>query len=390
MNRFVSTLFLYTVACGTSTVPESTHEGHAQEQEENHREVTLAPAAVSAARIASEPAKEGELTAELSLPARVSLDPRKEAVVSAWIAGQVDAITVRNGDTVRPGQTLGTVQSTELGEAIAAYRGATARDKAADARLERLQRLEADGVASRSQVLESIADHAEAEAALEASEERLRILGVDPSKGNPHTGEHYASHVPVKSPIAGKVLTTGAVVGRQVAPGDTLFHIGDLSEVWLLINVYERDLSRVTKGQAVRFEFQSMPGEVIEGFVEQVGDWVDPNSRSIEMRVVVENQDGRLKPNMYATATLSVASKDGEHGILLTTTAVQMIDGQEMVFIEKAPGSYEARPVVISERTSTQVLIQSGVNPGERLVHEGAFTLKSELEKSELGEGHAH
>ncbi|MCB9777684.1 MAG: efflux RND transporter periplasmic adaptor subunit [Alphaproteobacteria bacterium] len=387
MTRLVSMLLLL-AACAGSTEPP--HDEHADEHAGGHAEVVLTPEAVAAARIVVAPVAEGALSPELTLPARVALDPRKEAIVSAWIGGQVDAIAVRTGDAVRAGQTLGTVQSPELGEAIAAYRAAKARDDAADARLERLKRLEADGVAARSQVLDAEADHAEAEGALEAAEERLRILGVDPSKGDPHAGEHYVSHVPVRSPIAGKVLSTEASVGRRVDPGDTLFHVGDLAQVWLLLDVYERDLAAVRVDQPVGFTLEAWPGERFEGRVDQVGDWVEPTSRTIEVRVVVDNPESKLKPNMFATATLAVAVPDGRRGMVVPADAVQAIDGREVVFVEEEAGRYEARDVTVTERTSAQALIGAGLEPGQRVVHEGAFALKSELEKGELGEGHAH
>jgi len=360
------------------------------ETKEDHGVVELSPEAVASARITVAPASEGRLTPTLTLPGRIGLDPRKEALVSAWMAGQVDAISVRPGDEVRRGGLLGTVQSPELGEAIAAYRAARARDDAADARLERLQRLEAQGVSSRSQVLEAEASHSEAEGALEAAEERLRILGVDPSIGDPHEGEHYVSHVPLRSPIAGKVLRADAAVGRSVSPGETLFHVGDLSRVWLLVDVYESDLGRVRQDQPVSFTVAAWPGETFRGTVEQVGDWVEPEARTIEVRVVVDNPDGRLKPNMFASATLSVEAQGASSGLVLPASAITEVDGQTAVFVQLGDGRFEVRPVTVLERSASEALVTAGLAVGDLVVIDGAFALKSELEKSELGEGHAH
>ncbi|MBW2256404.1 MAG: efflux RND transporter periplasmic adaptor subunit [Deltaproteobacteria bacterium] len=386
MMRSLLPLFALLLACRPT--PEA--EEHDDDHGAVHAEVTLTPEAIAAARLRVAPAPEGSLSQEITLPARVALDPRKEALISAWIGGQVDAISVRAGDEVRKGQVLATVQSPELGEAIAAYRAAKALDDAADARLERLRRLEADGVASRAQILDAEAEHAGAVGSLEAAEERLRILGVDPTEGDPHAGEHFPSHVPVRSPIAGKVLTTKASVGRRVEPGDTLFHVGDLAEIWLLIDVYERDLRSVAVGQSVRFVVEAWPGEPFEGRVEQVGDWVDPAARTVEVRVVVANPDARLKPNMFATATVAVVSPTASRGIVLPAPAVQRVDGEDVVFVEEVEGTYEARAVEVAEHTSAQVLLGSGIEAGEPVVVEGAFALRSELEKGELGEGHAH
>ena len=391
MNRLFTLFFLLLAGCFSA--PGEHHDDHDDHDDhgEDHQEmVELSPEAIKAARIEVQAVTAGVLSDGLSLPARVVLDPRKDAMVSAWIAGQVDSIAVRPGETVTRGQQLAQVQSPELGEAVAAFRTATARDDAADARMERLKRLEADGVSSRAQILEAEADHAEAEGDLEAAEERLRVLGIPLNVGNPHDGHHFPSRVPVRSPIAGKVLTADASVGERVEPGQTLFRVGNLDEVWLLLDVYERDLSRVRQGQTVRFSVEAWPEESFEGEVAQVGDWIEPEARTIEVRVMVANPEHKLKPNMFATAELTTNREIPEQGIVLSLDAVVRLKGAEVVFVEEDPGHFEARPVVTGKRTATQVLVTSGVELGERVVTEGAFVLKSELEKSELGEGHAH
>ncbi|MCB9685992.1 MAG: efflux RND transporter periplasmic adaptor subunit [Alphaproteobacteria bacterium] len=384
----ISILFLALVGCGSTSSQHDDHDEHGHDEHEAGV-VELSPEALASARIVVAEAEEGTLEGGMSLPARVALDPRKEAIVSAWIAGQVDTIAVRPGDSVKRGQDLAQVQSPELGEAVAAFRTAKARDDAADARLERLRRLEADGVSSRAQVLEAEADHAEAEGSLEAAEERLRILGVPMDVGDPHAGEHFPSRVPVKSPIAGTVLEANASVGQRVEPGQALFRVGDLDHVWLLLDVYERDLSAVREGQTVRFAIEAWPDERFEGPVAQVGDWIEPDARTVEVRVVVDNPDHKLKPNMFATADLAV-QREAERGIVLPADAIQRIDGTDVVFVEQEVGHFAARPVAVAERSAERVRLSSGLKPAERVVTEGAFALKSELAKGELGEGHAH
>lgn len=368
----------------------STEDAHQEHDEPGVLQIELTASAIAGARIVVEPAAVGTLSQALSLPARIALDPRKEAVVSAWIAGQVDTIAVRPGDAVTRGHELARVQSPDLGEAVAAFRTAQARDDAADARLERLRRLEADGVSSHAQVLEAEADHAEAEGALEAAEERLRVIGVPLRFGDPHKGEHFPSRVPVRSPIRGTVLKAEASAGQRVEPGQALFHVGDLDEVWLLLDVYERDLAAVRQGQTVRFGVEAWPDQVFDGSVAQVGDWVEPDARTVEVRVVVANPGHKLKPNMFATATLSVQPDDPTPGVIVPVAAVQKVGGQEVVFVQPAPGVFRPRPVVVGERSPTHARLTSGLEPGEAVVTEGAFTLRSELGKDRLGDGHAH
>ena len=168
MTRVVL-LLLSLAGCGLwSPSPDEPSE-HGEHDEHDERVVVLTPEAMDAGRVVVAGAEASTLQSEVALPARITLDPRKEALVSAWIGGQVDSIAVRPGEEVRAGQELARVQSPDLGVAVAAFRTAKARDDAADARLERLRRLEADGVSSRAQVLEAEADHAEAEGDLEAA-----------------------------------------------------------------------------------------------------------------------------------------------------------------------------------------------------------------------------
>lgn len=382
---------LLLLACALGGDDHGDHDGHDEHGDDHgdERVVELSDEAVAAARLVIAEASVSTLAGELSLPGRIALDPRKEAQVSAWIPGQVDAILVRPGDEVARGQRLGTVQSPELGLAVAAFRSAKAADNAADARLERLKRLEEDGVASISQVLDAEAEHAEAVGALEAAEERLSILGVDPTIGDPHAGEHFPSRIPVRSPLAGKVLFTDVRVGQRVEPGQALFHIGDLDQVWLLLDVYERQLGAVAQGQSVRFTVDAWPERVFAGVVEQVGDWIEPDARTVEVRVVVDNADHALKPNMFAQAVVELGGQ-GDEGVVLPIEAVVTFNAEAVVFVKEASGHFEAREVEVARSTATHALLTDGIEAGERVVIKGAFTLKSELEKGELGDGHAH
>jgi cobalt-zinc-cadmium efflux system membrane fusion protein len=121
-----------------------------------------------------------------------------------------------------------------------------------------------------------------------------------------------------------------------------------------------------------------------------VGDWVEPEARTIEVRVVVDNPDGRLKPNMFASATLSVEAQGAASGVVLPAGAITEVEGQTAVFVQMGDGRFEVRPVTILERSASEALVTAGLAAGDLVVTDGAFALKSELEKSELGDGHAH
>ena len=351
--------------------------------------VHLGPDALAAARLTVAPAALGRLAPEVASSARITLDPTRHALVGAWVQGQVDEIRVRPGDHLRAGHRLASIHTPELGAAVGDYRGASVRLGSARERRDRLLTLQEGGVSSGAQVLEAQSAVAEAESALEAAEERLRVLGVDPAQGEPTRGEHYPAHVPVTSPIAGEVLQVLASVGQHVAAGDPLFRIGDLDHVWLLADVFEGDLSRVKEGQHVSFTVDAWPGEAFTGTLEQVGSWVEPTSRTVEVRAVVPNPDHRLKPNMFARATIVEAGGAGPEGIVLPEEAVVTVDGAPAVFVQEGPGDFVVHGVRVGARAGGRALV-TGISPGAPVVVGGAFTLKSELEKAELGGGHGH
>jgi cobalt-zinc-cadmium efflux system membrane fusion protein len=385
----------WTVACsrvgGEPAHEEHEEAGHEEHEEAGHAEsVTLSAEGLVVAALRIAPASTRAASGAFTTSARVTLDPRREAQVSALAAGQVDRILVRAGDRVTSGQTLATVVSAELGEAVAAFHTAGARNEVAAARAERLRGLEGQGVSSRAEVAQAEAELKVAASELEAAEERLRVMGVRPDAGR---DGHFPSRFPLRAPIAGEVLAADARVGQAVEPGAGLFHIGDLDEVWLLVDVYERDLANVAKGQPVRFAVDAWPDEVFTGTVDWVGGVVQPASRTIELRVVVPNVDHRLKPGMFARADLGLAVSD-EAGapalVVVPAEAVQDVEGRTVVFVQTAPDTFTTRTVRVASRHGSDVHLAEGLASGEPVVVEGAFTLKSELAKSELGEGHAH
>jgi cobalt-zinc-cadmium efflux system membrane fusion protein len=282
------------------------------------------------------------------------------------------------------------VLSPELGTAIGDHLAATARLEAARARRERIETLRAGGFSSLAEVAEAEADYTVAAAEAEAAEERLRVFGVSPERVRPKEGEHFSSRFAVKSPIEGEVLSIDVSLGASVDSGDPLFHVGNLDEVWLILDVYERSLAKVQVGASVSFTADAYGDEVFTGTVDQIGGWLDPDSRTAEVRVVVPNPDHRLKPNMFAKARLALGGEGHGEGLVVPADAVQDIEGRPSAFIEEVPGRYAVRPVRTEPLPDGRLRVISGLEAGDKVVFEGAFTLKSELAKSELGVGHAH
>lgn len=371
---------------------EEAHDDAEGGHDEHGDEVALSPTALANARLRVMELVPVALDAETTVPARITLDPRREARVSAVTAGTLERILVRPGDPIKAGGSLAMVQSPELGTAIGDHLSATARLDVARARRERVETLRTGGFSSQAEVAEAEANFTVAAAEAEAAEERLRVFGVSPERVRPKEGEHFSSRFAVTSPIEGEVLAIDVSLGASVASGDPLFHVGNLDEVWLILDVYERNLAQVSVGASVSFTAEAYGGEVFTGSVDQIGGWLDPTSRTAEVRVVVPNPGHRLKPNMFAKARLALGNAEGGEGLVVPADAVQDVEGRPSAFVEEVeePGVYAVRPVKTEPLPDGRLRVLAGLEPGDRVVVEGAFTLKSELAKGELGEGHAH
>ncbi len=386
MMLLIGLVTLLACSSGEEEHHEQAEEGHA----EHGDEVVLTETALANARLEVIALAQTALDPETTVPARITLDPRREARVSAVTAGALERILVRPGDHVEAGGSLATVLSPELGTAIGDHLAGTARLETARARRERVESLRAGGFSSLAEVAEAEADFTVAAAEAEAAEERLRVFGVAPGKVRPKEGEHFSSRFAVRSPIAGEVLAIEASLGASVASGDPLFHVGNLDEVWLMLDVYERNLADVQVGAAVSFTAVAYGDEVFTGTVDQIGGLLDPDSRTAEVRVVVQNPGHRLKPNMFAKAKLALDGGGATEGLAVPADAVQDVEGRASVFVEEVPGTYVVRAVRAESMPDGRMHVVEGLEAGERVVVSGAFTLKSELAKGELGEGHAH
>lgn len=385
-------LFLPALLGCTSREAEEHEDEHGEREEHagHGDEVVLGEVALANARLSVQPATLVALDGRVAVPGRITLDPRQEARVSAITAGTIERILVRPGEQVKVGTSLATVLSPDLGAAIGAHLSASAKLETARERRDRIASLHGDGFSSKSQLLEAEADLTVALAEAEAAEERLRVFGVSPSSVRPEEGQHFASRFSVRSPVDGEILAIEATLGKSVSSGEPLFHVGNLDEVWLVMDVGEKRLAAVQTDARVSFTVEAYGSETFTGTVDQIGGILDPETRTAEVRVVVPNEGHRLKPNMFAKASLALTQGTASEGIVVPADAVQQIEGRPSVFIEEASGRFTVAPVITEALPDGRLNLIEGVQPGMRIVVGGAFTLKSELAKGELGEGHAH
>jgi cobalt-zinc-cadmium efflux system membrane fusion protein len=192
----------------------------------------------------------------------------------------------------------------------------------------------------------------------------------------------------LRAPVAGTVIDRDVVVGQLADPSKTLFRIGDLSKLWLVAHVFERDAVRVQVGTTGTASFAALPGKTVEGSIVWIGREVETASRTVPVRLEVPNPDGTLRPGMSATVSIRVGETSGRV-VAVPLAAVQRVGDRWSVFVPKGPGTFEVRPVGRGRDLGGEVEILSGITPGTEVVVDGAFLLKAEFDKAR-GEGGSH
>lgn len=340
-------------------------------------EVRLSAAAVERSRIRVSEAKRQALAGVLQIPAEARLDPDRTAHVTPIVQSQIAEVKVKLGDRVKQGQPLAVLKSVELGEASAGIRSAKAALSVAEDNLARQRQLLDAGVGAQKSHVEAEGELRKAKAALSAAQARASIYGG-------------AGGGVVKSPLSGTVIERHATAGEVASPERPLFVIGDVSRVWIVGRVYEKDVGLVKAGLPATVRLQAYPARSWTADVDYVSAVLDEATRSAEVRLTLANEEGLLKPGLFGSILLGRPDA-GDPPVVVPESAVQDLEGKTVVFVPASePNAFVAKPVVTGARADGWVEIVSGIDEGQRLVVEGAFTLKSAVLAGELGEGHAH
>jgi len=318
----------------------------------------------------------------VSLLGEVGVNEESYAEVGSVVASRAVRILASPGESVRRGQPLVELQSLELGRARADYLSARARAELARASVARKREL-AGRVVPLREVQEAEANARAAEAELQAASAFLRALGL--SEGDLRSKGGSDARLVLRSPISGTVIERNVVAGQMTDPSKPLFRVGDLSRLWLTVHAFERDAVRVRTGSIARVTFPALPERVFTGSLTLVGRQVDVVSRTIPVRIEIENTAGVLRPGMSAAAWVRLGDAGGTV-VAVPAACLQRMEDEWRVFIPKSAETFEMRSVGRGRDLGGEVEIVSGLRLGERVVVDGAFLLKAEAEKVR-GEG---
>ncbi len=376
-------------ACGTSSDSSAAESAPAGEKggHEEHGEgvIELTAEQLAAARIQVAKVEKRSQVGLLQTSAQLEAAADRQARVGPRVAGRVSSLSAALGATVKKGALLAVIDSPDLGRAKADFLAAAAGAKVTRESADREKALYDKRISSERDWREAEAAAVKARAEKEAAENRLHALGVGDASLPSRVEGHYSSRISLTSPIDGVVVERSATLGQMVEPSDTLFTVMDLREVWVLMDVYERDLTQVRVGQKVQATVAAYPDRTYAGVVDNIGAVVEPKTRAVKVRIVLPNPDGTLKPGMFATVTVEGTSGVARQYLVVPDKAIQRDGERTIVFIQRAERVFAPREVEVEHTSGGQAAIGKGLSEGEAVVTEGSFVLKSELKRDELG-----
>ncbi|BDA78327.1 transporter [Leptospira kobayashii] len=328
--------------------------------------------------------EEKEVEEELQLPGTVSYDMNNVAKVGSRVNGRINSVFVKEGDQVKKGSPLASIQSVELGTTEANYLKARARLEALKVQADRAKELYERKVTSAKEYEMSLMDYKSVKAEMETSRNALENLGLNDSEiTNLEAGKYNSKNLFIRTPISGSVTVREAITGQAVNARDNLFTVADLSVLWINLEVFEKDLYLIKVGNEAKVHPIGSSADALKAIVSHISDVIDPVKKTAEIRLEVRNSRGRLRPGQSVTAVVKgIVSENSQNKIkVVPNESVHKIEGENYVFIRNADGSFSPKKVSLGKSYESWVEITTGVSETDAIVKDGSFVLKSEYLK---------
>jgi len=378
-------MLLLASATGCDRAPAPAAESGPKRSSGEAHLVRLPPDEVTRSGVTVEPVGRTAFRTYRTFPGVVRPNGHKLANITTLVRGRVAEVHADLGQMVEPNQLLAVLHSSDLGLAQSAYLKARARRHVAEQAYQRAQFLFKEKVIGQAEEQRREGEMISIRAEAQEAREGLRLLGMDDKELRTlERTQTIRSQIPIVAPFAGRVIARNLTKGEVVETTRKLFEVADLSTVWVVGNVSEKDISYMhsavaVPNQPVEVHVAAYPDEVFQGVVSYVGDVLDSATRTMQVRLTLANPTGRLKPEMFAT--IRVSSEPAPDVLVVPEAAVQHDRNRSFVFVQQETGVYEARTIRLGNRNGTFAEVLEGVLEGEAVVTEGAFILKSELLK---------
>lgn len=351
--------------------------------------ITLSADAVSRAGIVVSAVTTNTSADGLRAPGVVEPNTYKQIIVTPLVAGRITRVAAELGQLIKRGQTIAEIFSPELADSQTRYVTARAELEAHEQELARTEKLVILGAASKQELERIHAEHVSRRAEVQSIVARLRLLGLsDKAIESLGPGSAIDATTDVPAPIDGIVTQRDANVGANVDQSTQLFTIVDLSTVWVVADVFEKDFDRVRVGSQAAITTRAYPDLVLQGRVSYIDPQVNAETRTAKVRVGVPNARNELRLGMFADVLFQTA--DGASTPVIARTAVQNVGDRTVVYVASAsePGKFLEREVRLGASLGDHVAVLTGLRSGDLVVTAGGFFLRAERER--LGSGAKH
>lgn len=318
----------------------------------------------------------------LRVSGRIDFDEQRLARIGATVTGRVTDIDALLGQSVKKGEILARLNSSELSSQQLAYLKARAQLELNRRNAERAKALFEADVIGAAELQRRESEYQISKAETRAASDQLQLLGVGPAAIDRLGKQGEVNSVtPVVATLNGVVVERKLAQGQVVQPADSLFVVADLSRLWAVAQVPEQQVSQVKAGQSVSIEVPALGHEKLVGKLIFVGQTIDPETRTVLVRTELDNRDGRLKPAMLASMLIEAKPVNR---LVIPAGAVVRENDEDNVFVAVGDGAFRLAKVKLGPEQGGVRVVVSGLKGGEKLVVDGAFHLNNERNRKEM------
>ena len=356
-------------------------------------DMLIGASAADGGLLATETVAERKVITGLDVTGEIQLNENQAVHVSPRIPGIIERVYVDIGARVKRGDLLFKISSVELGKTLAAYELNRSLVELSRKNYEREKRLQEQNISSEQDLIEAQMAYEEHKTELAGASGALRVFGLtddDLQTLRTQNSNGGIGSLPVRASNDGTIIQKHAVTGELVEPGKDVMLLADLSSVWVWADIYGKDLPQLLAAEKagpipVSVNVSAFPDSPFEGSIDYIGATMDETTRTVKVRATVLNSDGRLRPGMFCEIHIGL---QGERTVLVVPKAALLSDeGNDFVFAHWKEDFYVRRSVRLGREYFDMVELLEGLMPGDQIVTEGAFLLKSDVLREKMGAG---
>ena len=376
--RFVLTASLILLHAGCRSADAGKNKSESTPQSHNPLEVTIKQTVITQIKT-GEPVL-AEVSGSLRVPGRVEADETRVTRVGSPVTGRITELDVLEGQTVKRGQVIASLHSTELSHSQLEFLKAYSQQQLAHRAAARAKQLLKADVIGEAELQRREAELVQATAELSSAHDELKVLGMEEEAiGKLQATRTVNSLSHIVASRDGTVLERKVTVGQVVQSTDTVVVLADLSHLWLVADLPEQTAGNIAVGKSVEAEIAALPGHVIKGKLAYVSATVNPETRTVRIRMDLPNPNGGYKPAMLATMVLLDSA---EKQYVIPSSAIVREENREHVFVQTGPATFELRQVTLGAEFGDRRVYLDGLRQGEKIALDGAFHLNNERKHS--------